>query len=294
MSTYNDIGIGKDLDWARIKKLFIIGLIAGIMVLVGDMLLGWGEADDSISGMAGALSAYVTLSDTRIFWSSILGFIGIPLEGLCYFGIYRLIAPYSEKYAYLIGKQLGFNVVPYKISRWNGNVCSVCKLFTSKELSYVPIGRIVRKGGMKAVREYYRSLGSEFIEALNEMIVFDALICNTDRHFGNFGVMVDSRTNKIVAPAPLFDHGNSLFNFAGEENWKSEELLDSYASTLLPAIYDDFFEEAPNVLGGELSQKVRKALSFTLEEEGKYLYPRRKVRLIEKQISKRATRILKE
>ena len=201
--------------------------------------------------------------------------------------------PYSEKYAYLIGKQLGFNVVPYKISRWNGNVCSVCKLFTSKELSYVPIGRIVRKGGMKAVREYYRSLGSEFIEALNEMIVFDALICNTDRHFGNFGVMVDSRTNKIVAPAPLFDHGNSLFNFAGEENWKSEELLDSYASTLLPAIYDDFFEEAHNVLGGELSQKVRKALSFTLEEEGKYLYPRRKVRLIEKQISKRATRILK-
>lgn len=101
MSTYNDIGIGKDLDWARIRKLFIIGLFAGIMVLVGDMLLGWSEADDSISGMAGALSAYVTLSDTRIFWSSILGFIGIPLEGLCYFGIYRLIAPYSEKYAHM-------------------------------------------------------------------------------------------------------------------------------------------------------------------------------------------------
>ena len=73
MSTYNDIGIGKDLDWSRIRKLFIIGLFTGIMVLVGDMLLGWGEADDSISGMAGSLSAYVTLSDTRIFCSSILG-----------------------------------------------------------------------------------------------------------------------------------------------------------------------------------------------------------------------------
>ena len=101
MNMYNDIGIGKDLDWGRIRKLFTIGLFAGIMVLVGDMLLGWGKADDSIPGMAGALSAYVNLSDTRIFWSSILGFIGIPLEGLCYFGIYRLIAPYSEKYAHM-------------------------------------------------------------------------------------------------------------------------------------------------------------------------------------------------
>ena len=101
MSTYNDIGINNELDWPRIKKLMMIGLIAGCMVLVGDMLLGWGVADDSLSGMAGMLSAYQNLSDTRIFWSAILGFIGIPLEGLCYFAIYRLIAPYSEKYAHM-------------------------------------------------------------------------------------------------------------------------------------------------------------------------------------------------
>ena len=101
MSTYNDIGIGKELDWPRIRKLFIIGVFAGVMVLIGDMLLGWGVADDNLSGMERKLSAYLTLSDVRIFWSAMLGFIGIPLEGLCYFGIYRLIAPYSEKYAHL-------------------------------------------------------------------------------------------------------------------------------------------------------------------------------------------------
>ena len=70
------------------------------MVLIGDMLLGWGVGDSSLSGLEGKLSAYLMLSDTRIFWSSILGFIGIPIEGLCYFAIYRLIAPYSEKYAH--------------------------------------------------------------------------------------------------------------------------------------------------------------------------------------------------
>jgi len=102
MKTYNDIGIGRDLDWGRIRKLFCIGLIAGIMVLIGDMLLGWGVSDESLSGIAKKLSAYAYLSDKRLVWSAMLGFIGIPLEGLCYFGIYRLISPYSEKYAHML------------------------------------------------------------------------------------------------------------------------------------------------------------------------------------------------
>ena len=100
MGTYNDIGIKSELDWPRIRKLMVIGLFAGLMVLAGDMLLGWGVADDNLSGTEGMLSAYLGLSDTRIFWSAMLGFLGIPLEGLCYFSIYRLIAPYSEKYAH--------------------------------------------------------------------------------------------------------------------------------------------------------------------------------------------------
>lgn len=83
MSTYNDIGIDSRLDWKRIAKLFRIGLFAGILVLIGDMLLGWGVPDESLSGMEKELSAYLTLSDTRIFWSAFLGLIGIPLEGLC-------------------------------------------------------------------------------------------------------------------------------------------------------------------------------------------------------------------
>lgn len=91
MNEYNDIGIDSKLSWPRIRKLFIIGLIAGCMVLVGDMLLGYGVEDQTQARLEKMLSAYLTLSDTRIFWSAMLGFIGIPLEGLCYFGIYRLI-----------------------------------------------------------------------------------------------------------------------------------------------------------------------------------------------------------
>ena len=89
------------IDWKRIRHLMKLGIIAAIMVLAGDMLLGWGVHDANKSGMEGFLSMYLNLSDSTIFWSAFLGLIGIPLEALCYFSIYRLIKPYSEKDAHL-------------------------------------------------------------------------------------------------------------------------------------------------------------------------------------------------
>ncbi|MBR0408575.1 MAG: hypothetical protein IJI53_11100 [Clostridia bacterium] len=89
------------LDWPRIRHLMKLGIFAALMVLAGDMLLGWGVHDVGKPGLEGFLSAYLHLPDGRIFWSAFLGLIGIPLEALCYFSVYRLIKPYSEKYAHL-------------------------------------------------------------------------------------------------------------------------------------------------------------------------------------------------
>ena len=98
MTDYNDIGINKTLNKARIRKLLSIGLIAAVLVLIGDMLLGWSVIDENSD--IGVFSKFIGISDARIFWSALLGMIGIPLEGLCYFGIYRLIAYRSEKRAH--------------------------------------------------------------------------------------------------------------------------------------------------------------------------------------------------
>ena len=200
--------------------------------------------------------------------------------------------PYSEKYASLIASRMGVNAINYKISKWKGNLCSVCELFTGKDIAYVPVGRIVTSGGMKAVRSYYESLGKEFVTALNEMLVFDALVCNTDRHYGNFGVLVDSATNKIIAPAPLFDHGNSLFCLAGEENWADEQLMEEYISTLYPCVYDDFIEEVKPYLDEDLKKKIRSLLDFKFDKLGSYNYSPKKVRMMESIIRKRAQLLL--
>ncbi len=89
-------------DWDRIAHMFKIGILASLLALIGgDMLLGWGTADMSLSGMEQYFSRYLTVSDIRIFWSGLLGMIGITLETMCFFGVYRIIASVSESYAHV-------------------------------------------------------------------------------------------------------------------------------------------------------------------------------------------------
>lgn len=200
--------------------------------------------------------------------------------------------PYSEFYAAQIAAAMGVRAIPYGLSRWKGVLCSTCELFTSKEYSYIPVGHLVTKGGMDAVKAYYESLGAEFMAVLHEMLVFDAVICNVDRHFGNFGVMVDNRTNTVVSPAPLFDHGNSLFNFAGMDVWTSDAALEDYIETLAPSVYDDFLGTASAVLTPELREKLRHLLTFRFKKHSRYNLPEKRLRMIEKQVQKRARILL--
>ena len=88
-------------DWERIAHLFKLGIIASLLALIGgDMLLGWGTADLSLTGMEQYFSRYSAVSDTRIFWAATLGMIGIAIESMCFFGVYRVIAAKSDKYAH--------------------------------------------------------------------------------------------------------------------------------------------------------------------------------------------------
>ena len=202
--------------------------------------------------------------------------------------------PYSEYYAAQVAKVLGINAIEYGLSQWKGELCSTCELFTSKEYSFLPVGRVVTSGGMKAVREYYEKLGQTFVDALNDMLVLDAIIMNTDRHFGNFGFIVDNKTNKIVAPAPLFDHGNALLNFAGRDDLESEKTLREYADTLVPCVYDDFIGTAKKVLTNKHREGLRKLLEFKFKKNSRYNLPDKRLKMIEKIIQTRSKNLLEK
>ena len=170
--------------------------------------------------------------------------------------------PYCEYYAAQIAAAMGIDAIPYGLSQWKGRLCSTCELFTDIDHAYMPIGNLVQRGGFDAVAAYYENLGEPFQKAFRDMLVFDAVICNTDRHYGNFGFMIDNKTNTIAAPAPLFDHGNSLFNQAGPEDYESAEAFQQYIDTLVPCVYDDFFATAKRFMADENREQLQKLLGF--------------------------------
>lgn len=97
----NDTAAG-EINWKRVRLFLGIGIAAAIMVLAGDMILGWGRTFAAQSaGLETLFNKYRTVSTGRAVLSAVLGVIGIPVEGICYLAIYRLIAAGSKSQANL-------------------------------------------------------------------------------------------------------------------------------------------------------------------------------------------------
>ena len=202
--------------------------------------------------------------------------------------------PYSELYASQIAAAMGVNAVAYTLTKdLKKTLCSRCALFTSKSYGYLPMGQLVTSGGLDAVRQYCDALGQPFVDALADMLVLDAVICNTDRHFGNVGGRIDKQTNQIAAPAPLFDHGNALFSLGGSDIWADPRAFDAYEAAQLPAVYDDFFTEARRSMQPRHRKMLRQLVNFRFDRRAtRYNLPPQRLKTIERAVQRRAQRLL--
>ncbi len=197
--------------------------------------------------------------------------------------------PHSEYYAFQIAETMDLKAVKYNLIQWKKRLCSTCELFTSKEFSYIPTGRIVTKGGWPAVIDYYKLLGKKFYDSLVDMMIFDAIICNEDRHFGNFGLIVNNKTNSVVDTAPVFDNGLSLFNYAMKDDLYD---VDAYAKTRLMANSQDFITFAKEVITKDQKKKLQKLINFKFKKHKSYNLPASRLKIIEIFIQKRVQELL--
>lgn len=197
--------------------------------------------------------------------------------------------PYSEFYAAQIAKQMELHHVPYHLAKWKHSICSVCPLFTDIDHSYVPIYRFIEKPSLRNVASFLKSLGEDFYQEYVDMLIFDALICNEDRHFGNFGLIVDSHTNQPVAFAPIFDNGLSLFNYAMEDDLQDP---DGYAATRLSAYNVPFENIAQEFIGPRQRKKLRQMIGFRFTRDANYNLPAARLKAIEGYLDRRVNKLL--
>jgi hypothetical protein len=198
--------------------------------------------------------------------------------------------PYSEFYACQIAEAMGLNAVKYDLENWKGILASKCKLFTDIDTAFVSVGRIVNSGGLKGCIDYYHSLGEGFGDNIRSMLVFDAVIYNEDRHFGNFGILRDNHSGAIKSPAPLFDHGLSLFNLAMPDDIEN---LDEYAKTRYPAYGNVSFENIVSEVCGKLqARQLRSLIGFKFRRHESVNWSEERLIDVEKHIQKRVRELL--
>lgn len=197
--------------------------------------------------------------------------------------------PYSEYYAYQIAETMGLDFVKYNLSKWKGYLCSTCELFTDKDTSYIPVAYIVNGYNLKDILVYYKNLGEKYYNSLVSMLVFDAIICNTDRHLGNFGFLVDNKENKIIGTAPIFDNGLSLFCYAMEDDIEN---LDKYAETRTPALYENFVDVAKELITPIQQEQLKRLIGFKFKKHSRYNLDKNRLKAIENFIQKRVLELL--
>lgn len=138
---------------------------------------------------------------------------------------------FAEYYMCQIAEIMGFEHIEYDIIKYHENIVSSCPLFTTEDIGFVPMYYCMKqedtfKEGARLLEAVTKIYGKEKIE---DLMLFDSLIYNTDRHLGNFGMLVDNNTREILKPAPIFDNGNSILAFLKEET-AVETIFKQYTS----------------------------------------------------------------
>lgn len=204
--------------------------------------------------------------------------------------------PYSEYYASQLAQQMEINSVKYDITQWKGMLCSTCELFTSKDYSYIPIGFIIKTGGIKRVGEFFEQL--DMSNEFANMIIFDALIYNPDRHFGNFGVLKNNHTGKYEKFAPIFDNGAGLFSNVLEKDITDITTLNNYINTSTEENISnygvDYRKLVQKYCGKEQIAKLGKVLTFEFDKHPMYNLSDQRLKVLTQLIYQRASELIVE
>jgi hypothetical protein len=131
--------------------------------------------------------------------------------------------PLNERIASELCSRLGVAHVRYRLAQFDNRLVSVCAEMLSDDEELVSAWHTVnafkadnqlgRKGQWIASACAFGADEHEIETATDGFILVDFLMRNTDRHYGNFGLIRNVESLR-VRPAPVYDTGTSLW--AGE------------------------------------------------------------------------------
>ena len=180
------------------------------------------------------------------------------------------LEPYGEVLASQVFEKV-CNSVKYKLRKYDGKVVSDCHLFTNQQFGYKPISLFLKSGvkyGLSETMEIYQEFDCE--DAFRRMIVADCITLNCDRHFGNFGFLVNNQNFERTVLNPCFDFNMAFVPFAEEgfdfgKSSEGKELdFNEYLSKRGPVIGSDYVAPARAILTPGIRQCVEEIREIPL------------------------------
>ena len=205
-----------------------------------------------------------------------------------------------EFYAAQVAEAFGIEHIDYGLEEFhhrNGNkeIVCICKLFTSENEGFVDASIVAGDKGVDVNNLDMSSLSVQkefsdwFGEFYADMMVFDSLIINRDRHLGNFGMIVDNNTGEYLRPAPLFDNGCSML--LGASKFDLKEGYTDYVASLY-CKYMDCDKQARLFVQERHISRLRKLLDFQFVKHPKYNISDETLKVMSKFIQERARKII--
>ena len=200
------------------------------------------------------------------------------------------LEPYCEVMASELYAAICKNAVTYELASFREETASKCSLFTSEEIGFVPyklIGDTTK--GLKPVVDFFDSIGAK--DLFCRMAVADAIAFNTDRHMGNYGVLIDNESQKILSMAPVFDFNLALFPYLKKDD------LQNFGDSILrysPVIGEDFTRIGQIFLTDEIREDLKRLEGFSFSFRGDDKFEPWRVQILEDVIHRQIEAVLSQ
>lgn len=203
---------------------------------------------------------------------------------------YRQREVQAEYYASQIIEQICPSSVKYELVSYHDRIASKCPIFTDENKGFSPISNFYNPDNGTEPEDFLRVI-TQFDDGENyrRMVVSDALILNIDRHLGNFGFIIDNRTQCPVRMAPVFDFNRSMRFNLSHKQFAEEDLSLGFAT---PFTEGGFVENAKAMLTPEIISDLKNLRGFQFRKSGIEDWPDARLIKYEKFIEKQIDEIL--
>lgn len=205
------------------------------------------------------------------------------------------IEPISEYLASQLAMAFCKDAVQYDLVVYHDKLASTCGLFTSEKIGLVKgnallnsLTRNTKTIQVKDVLALYDQYG--FGDFCRRMFIFDALCLNIDRHLGNFGMLFDTDTLQVCAPAPIYDNNRSLLFDLDDDQL---ERADWFIQKLKPRIGKSFISVGKGMLTDSIRKDLKKLQGFQFENHSGVFISDKRLQILSKVVNGQIAVLLK-